>query len=122
MKNKMADEFIENCRYLGLNNLPANYQTSIDKANKANIGFMEFICGIVQQEADDRRERVIKYRLKNSKLPQPYKLLEDFDFPFQPKLSKKLIMDLATMEFIKRKESILLIGYCGTGNVNYTIM
>jgi len=115
MKNKMADEFIENCRYLGLKNLPANYQASIDKANKANIGFMEFICGIVQQEADDRRERAIKYRLKCSKLPQPYKLLEDFDFPFQPKLSKKLIMDLATMEFINRKESILLIGYCGTG-------
>jgi DNA replication protein DnaC len=115
MNNNLSEEFAENCRYLGLKNLLANYQSIIDTANKKNLGFLKFIYEVVQQEADNRRERAIKYRLKNSKLPQPYKLLEDFDFPFQPKLKKKLIMDLATMEFIERKESILFIGNCGTG-------
>lgn len=115
MKNKMIDDFMENCRYLGLKNLPVNYQGLIDTANKGNVGFLEFISGIVQQEADDRRERAIKYRLKTSRMPRPYKLLEDFDFPFQPKLSKKLIMDLATMNFIRSRESVLFIGRCGTG-------
>jgi hypothetical protein len=44
MKNKISDEFAENCRYLGLKNLLANYQSIIDTANKKNW-FLEFICG-----------------------------------------------------------------------------
>ena len=115
MKNKQAEKFIENCEYLGLKKLMLNYESIIDKANKSNMGFREFLEGVIQDEANDRRERSVKYRLKESRLPRPYKLIQDFDFTFQPKLKKKLIMDLAQMDFIRRRESILFIGYCGTG-------
>jgi DNA replication protein DnaC len=115
MKSDPKDIFIDNCRYLGLKRLAVQYESIIDKANKSNVGFYEFIAGVIQDEANARRERSITYRLKNSKLPQPYKLLQDFDFTFQPKLKKKLIMDLATMEFIRRKESVLFLGNCGVG-------
>jgi DNA replication protein DnaC len=115
MKNKQAEKFIENCGYLGLKKLMLNYESIIDKANKSNMGFREFLEGVIQDEANDRRERSVKYRLKDSRLPRPYKLIQDFDFAFQPKLKKKLIMDLAQMDFIRRRESILFIGYCGTG-------
>ena len=43
------------------------------------------------------------------------KLLADFDFDFQPKLNRKLIMDLASLRFIEKGESILFIGDNGTG-------
>lgn len=79
------------------------------------MGYYEFLEGIIRDEADARKERSIKYKLKNSRLPQPYKLLQDFDFPFQPTLNRKLIMDLALMDFIRRRESILFIGKNGTG-------
>jgi DNA replication protein DnaC len=115
MKTKASETFIEDCRYLGLKRLLSHYESDIDKANKANIGFYEFLQGVIRDEADQRKERSIKYRLKNSRLPQPYILLQDFDFDFQPKLKKKLVMDLAQMDFIRRKESILFIGFCGTG-------
>jgi DNA replication protein DnaC len=115
MKNKQAEKFIENCRYLGLKKLMLHYESIIDKANKSNMGFREFLEGVIQDEANDRRERSIKYRMQESRLPRPYKLIQDFDFTFQPKLKKKLIMDLALMDFIRRKESILFIGDCGTG-------
>ncbi len=48
-------------------------------------------------------------------MPRPNKLLQDFDFTFQPKLKKKLILDLATLGFIRQNESILFIGEPGTG-------
>jgi len=115
MKDKQAEKFIENCRYLGLKKLALDYGSIIDKANKSNMGFREFLEGVVQDEANDRRERSIKYRVQESRLPRPYKLIQDFDFTFQPKLKKKLIMDLALMDFVRRKESILFIGNCGTG-------
>jgi DNA replication protein DnaC len=115
MKNKQAEKFIENCGYLGLKKLMLNYESIIDKANKSNMGFREFLEGVIQDEANDRRERSVKYRLQESRLPRPYKLIQDFDFAFQPKLKKKLIMDLALMDFIRRRESILFLGNCGTG-------
>lgn len=117
MTNPKKEEslFIENCRYLGLKYLEAEYDEIIKRANESNIGFTTFIQQIIQNEAACKVERSIAYRIQESKLPQPYKLLADFDFAFQPGLKKKLIMDLATLDFIRQNQSLLLIGPPGTG-------
>jgi len=117
MMNRSKEEitFMENCRYLGLKYLEAEYTHIIQQANASNIGFSQFIRQIIQNEANAKKERSIGYRIKESHLPQPYKLLEDFDFTFQPGLRKKLIMDLAGLEFFLQKESVLFIGDPGTG-------
>jgi DNA replication protein DnaC len=104
------EQFIENCRYLGLKLLAEEYQQMVDKANERDAGYYEFISDIVQAEAAARWQRRIEYLIKNSRLPQPLKMLADFDFDFQPKLDRRLIMDLASLEFIKRNESILFMG------------
>jgi DNA replication protein DnaC len=115
MKIKGMDIFIENCKYLGLKKLAVDYEKIIEQAHTSNLGFMEFICMVVENEVGAKKERSIKYRIEESRLPKPYKLLSDFDFSFQPTIKKKLIMDISTMEFINRKESVLFIGDCGTG-------
>lgn len=114
-KTKQETTFIENCRYLGLKHLEAEYSHIIEKAHSSNIGFTEFLQQIIQNEADAKKQRSIQYRIRESKLPRPYKLLGDFDFAFQPGIQKKLIMDLAGLDFIARRESILFIGEPGTG-------
>lgn len=115
-KNEKKESiFIENCQYLGLKYLQAEYAQIIKIANESNIGFTTFIQQIIQNEAARKVERNIQYRIKESKLPQPHKMLADFDFAFQPGLKKKLIMDLATLDFIRQNQSLLLIGPPGTG-------
>lgn len=114
-KTKQETTFIENCRYLGLKHLEAEYSHIIEKAQGSNMGFTGFIQQIVQNEADAKKQRSIQYRIRQSRLPRPYKLLGDFDFTFQPGIKKKLIMDLAGLDFIGRRESILFIGEPGTG-------
>jgi DNA replication protein DnaC len=114
MKTK-TDTILELSEYLGLKNLSQQYQAIIQQAHEKQFGFVEFLELILQQEAIRKRECSIQYRIRESHLPRPFKLLGDFDFSFQPKLRKSLIMDLATMEFIKNKESLLFIGDCGTG-------
>jgi DNA replication protein DnaC len=106
----MQEQFIENCRYLGLKLLEEEYQQMVDKANEHDAGYYELIRDIVQAEAAAKRQRRIEYLIKNSRLPQPLKMLADFDFDFQPKLDRRLIRDLASLEFIERNESILFIG------------
>jgi DNA replication protein DnaC len=112
---QQQEEFIEKCHYLGLKLLAEEYQQMVDRANKHTIGYYEFISDIVQAEAAARQQRRIEYLVKNSRLPYPLKMLADFDFDFQPKLKRKLIMDLASLGFIERNESVLLIGDNGTG-------
>jgi len=112
---QQQDQFTGNCHYLGLKLLAEEYRQMIDRANENTVGYYEFISGIVQAEALDKQQRHIEYLVRGSRLPYPLKLLADFDFDFQPKLNRKLIMDLASLGFIERNESILFIGENGTG-------
>lgn len=109
------EQFTGNCRYLGLKLLAEEYRQIVDRANENTLGYYEFISDIVHAEAVNKQQRHIEYLVKTSRLPQPCKLLADFDFDFQPKLNRKLIMDLASLGFIERNESILFIGENGTG-------
>ena len=112
---QQIEQFIGNCRYLGLKLLAEEYQQMVDKAGKDTVGYYEFICDVVQSETSAKYQRRIEYLVKNSRLPQPLKMLADFDFDFQPKLDRKLVMDLALLGFIERNESILFLGRSGTG-------
>lgn len=112
---QQQEQFTDNCLYLGLKCLAQDYRQIIDRANNDTIGYYEFLSDIIQTEVIANKQKHIDYLMKKSRLPQPLKLLADFDFDFQPKLNRKLIMDLASMGFIERKESILFIGDNGTG-------
>lgn len=112
---RVQEQFTDNCRYLGLKLLADEYPQMVDRANENTLGYYEFIRDIVQAEAMAKGQRHVENLVKGSRLPQPLKLLADFDFDFQPKLNRKLIMDLASLGFIKRNESILFIGDNGTG-------
>lgn len=104
-----AEQFTENCQYLGLKLLAQEYQQLVDQANADTaMGYYEFICNIVQAEAAAKKQRRIEYLINNSRLPQPLKMLADFDFDFQPTLDRRLIMDLASLQFLERNQSILL--------------
>jgi len=117
MKSNTKEDttFLENCRYLGLKYLEKEYDRLVRQAGESDMGYAGFIRQVIQNEVSDKRERSIRYRVGESRLPKPYKLLDDFDFSFQPRLKKKLIMDLSTLEFLPRRESILFIGTPGTG-------
>ena len=112
---QQIEQFTGNCRYLGLKLLAEEYQQMVDKAGKDTVGYYEFIFDIVQAEASSKYQRRIEYLVKNSRLPQPLKMMAEFDFDFQPKLDRKLVMDLALLGFIERNESILFLGRSGTG-------
>jgi len=112
---KQEEQFTGNCRYLGLKLLAEEYRQIVDRANENTFGYYEFISGIVQAEAVNKQQRHIEYLVKTSRLPQPCKMLADFDFDFQPTLNRKLIMELASLRFIEKGESILFLGDNGTG-------
>lgn len=106
---QQQEQFTENCRYLGLKLLAEEYQQMVDQANSNDkMGYYEFLQNIVQTEAAAKKQRHIEYLINSSKLPLPLKMLADFDFTFQANLDRRLIMDLASLQFVERKQSVLL--------------
>ncbi len=75
---------------------------------------MEYLAALLEAEAEDRMERRKTRRLKEARFPQ-IKHLEDFRFDDNPKVSAVVIRTLAGMEWIKKHESVILIGDSGTG-------
>jgi len=77
-------------------------------------GFLELVCSA---ERDFREERRIRTSLKLSGLSMA-KALDSFDFTFQRGIQKGKIELLATCEFAKRRENVLLLGPPGVGKTH----
>ncbi len=69
---------------------------------------------VLGAEAAWKLERRIERRIKNSGLRER-KTLEAFDWAFQPGLDKSFVMELAGLEFVRRKEDLVVTGKSGTG-------
>ena len=86
----------------------------LDRANREKLSPAELLDRLLSLEAQRVLERRIERRIKESKLPER-KLLADFDFDFQTGVDKAQIMELSTLGFVERKQSLVLAGDSGTG-------
>lgn len=69
---------------------------------------------VLGEQAAVKLERRIERRIRASGLRE-HKTLEAFDFNFQPKLDRALVMDLAHLDFVRRQEDLIFTGKSGTG-------
>src|SRR4030042_5030381 len=65
-------------------------------------------------EANAFIERRIERKISQSRLPDR-KLLSDFDFAFQTGVDKAQVMELAKLDFVGRKQGLVIAGNSGTG-------
>jgi DNA replication protein DnaC len=66
------------------------------------------------EEAAHKLEQRIECRIKNSGLGER-KNLETFDWAFQPGLDKALVLELARLDFVRRRDDLIVTGKSGTG-------
>ncbi|MBR3384216.1 MAG: IS21-like element helper ATPase IstB, partial [Atopobiaceae bacterium] len=66
------------------------------------------------------RERDLWRRVQKANFPY-VKTLADFDFSFQPSLSRPVVEDLATMGFLERGENVVLVGSPGVGKTHIAV-
>ena len=72
---------------------------------------------LLEDENNNRKDNSYKKRYSKAKLPQ-HKIIEDFDFSFQPSIDKKIINDALTCRFIREKRNVVFIGNPGTGKTH----
>lgn len=84
------------------------------QAMEDTLSYTEFLALLLQDETARRTSRKLNQRLRRASFQQS-KTLETFDFTFNLAIDKKMVMDLATCQFMKEKVSTLIAGPCGTG-------
>jgi len=102
---------------IGLRHTADNLSSLLEEAVKEDMGLHAFLDSLITQEMERREEERIGMYLKLSSLP-PGKTLENFDFSFQPSISKRKIETLATCEYIRRCENIFFLGPPGVGKTH----
>lgn len=80
----------------------------------------ELLYRLLLEEARERRERSLAYRLKEAALPWPW-TLESFPFERQPGVNRIQLQTLAGLDFLRRAENLVFIGNPGTGKSGLAI-
>jgi DNA replication protein DnaC len=109
-----ADRIRDHATRLGLTHLTDTITELVDRAETAQMGYLDFVDLLLEEEVGLREGRRFRNALKLSGLPH-HKTLEEFDFAFQPGLDARKIRDLATLEFVKAKSNVAFLGPPGVG-------
>ena len=107
-------EIEKNLRALRLHGMCATLQARALQTQQGESSFMEGIGALVQDEMDYRFSQLIDRRFNASGLKEK-KLMNGFDWSFNPRLPKKEILELISTTFVQNGEDALLIGHPGTG-------
>jgi DNA replication protein DnaC len=86
----------------------------LDQAMKEKWHYSQFLDQLLSDEVERRDHKQLSRRLVKSGLA-PDKTLETFDFSFNPRIHEPTIRELATCQFLERKENCFSLGPSGVG-------
>jgi DNA replication protein DnaC len=101
--------------------LPAvmeNLETREREARETNLGYIEFLSLLIQDEIASRETNILQKRIAGGSL-NPRLTFETFDFRFNNEaLASQTIRDLATCHFIERNQNLIFCGPPGIGKTH----
>src|SRR2546429_1498566 len=108
-------ELNRSLRQLRLGGIAAVLETRLLQAQAEPMAPIDFLSCLVCDELTRRGDRLLERRRKQAQFRDPQKTLDNFDFNFNKKLNRSLVFDLATANFIARREDALFLGPPGSG-------
>jgi DNA replication protein DnaC len=100
---------------LRLGGIAAVLETRLRQAQTESMAPIDLISCLVSDELTRRCDRLLERRRKQAAFRDPHRTLDNFDFTFNPKMNRSLIFDLATCDFVGKREDALFLGPGGTG-------
>jgi len=92
----------------------------LSEIDGGRIAATEAIRRLLTAQVTLRNNRRLQAAMRSSRLPA-VKTLESFDFAFQPSLKREQIESLHELNFIERKENVVLLGPPGVGKTHLAI-
>jgi len=113
-RQTLIEQIKADCDYLKLARAAEVFAELADEARRANEDPIEFLAKVMSAEVDATRQRRLSARLRFAHFPMR-KTLEEFVFDFQPSIDRKVVFDLAELDFVADGRPVLLLGRPGCG-------
>lgn len=91
-----------------------HYQQVIEEAIENKLGYKEFLLKLIQIEEEGKKERLKERNIKAACF-ENIKTLEGYDFSFHNWQYMQKVKELGTLQFMFKKENVILIGPPGVG-------
>jgi DNA replication protein DnaC len=102
-------------RTLGVALAPGALDAALSAAEKQSLSHLEFLHRLLAGPAEARLRRALERRIAAAKFRE-LTTLEGFDWEFNAKgLDRRSIEQLATCDFVRRHENVILVGQTGLG-------
>jgi DNA replication protein DnaC len=102
-------------RQLRLGGMAAVLEIRLQQAQAEAMTPIDLLSSLVADELTRRGDRLLERRRKQAGFRDQQTTLDNFDFSFNKKLNRSLVFDLATANFIARREDALFLGPPGSG-------
>lgn len=110
----------ENAKSLFLTYIAANHDIHIEEATSTDMSHLEFLDELLLRELEYRQANRLKKRIAAARFPYR-KYLVDLDKTLFGKKTAKLLGTLESLEFVKNKQNVILIGNPGVGKTHAAI-
>jgi len=103
--------------------LPAvrrSYEALARQANDGGWAYQDYLRELLEAEVVSRRDRAAASRLREAHFPE-VKTLDQIDWQALSGVSRPKILELASCEYLKRAEAVVLAGPIGTGKTHLAI-
>jgi DNA replication protein DnaC len=111
----MDEKLTQMLKYIRLGGLLANWDRYLSTAQKGNYSHARLLEHVVEQECQLKKENARKMRLTRARIPEKY-AIETFPFNRQPKLNKKIIMNMYDrFDYMEKCRNLIFMGPTGTG-------
>ncbi len=109
-----AQQTADHLRDLRLKAMAAAYEGQLDQPRLHDIPFDDRLAMLVDAEINARESRKLKSLVSGAAMPEPASL-EDVDYRPARELDKSTIASLATCEWIRRQQNLIIHGKTGAG-------
>lgn len=97
-----------------------NHYDSVVRQLGSNKNYEEFLLALMKMELDSRMESSQKRKIKGSRFPY-IKTIDELDCSHFEHISEAFIHELASCDFVSKRQNIVMIGNPGTGKSHLSI-
>src|SRR3954470_9023223 len=112
---RLHDDVTAALRTLGIALAPGALDAALSAAEKESLSHLEFLHRVLAGPVEARLQRALERRIRAARFRE-LTTLEGFDWAFNAAgVDRRSIEQLATCDFVRRRENVILVGQTGLG-------
>lgn len=111
---QISHQLVPKLKNLRLSGILETLDVRNRQAIEEKLSHVEFLQRLLEDEVERRAQKQLALRLRRASFDIE-KTLEGFDFAFNASVNRQQIFDLATCQFLERRENVLIQGPTGVG-------